>query len=73
MSFWTTVYSGPTGAGVGGWSMTETKVGRHLQSLTNPHPAASGSPAKPAAEPEAARKILNGEIAAITYSYPGGP
>ena len=27
MSFWTTVYSGPTGAGVGGWSMTETKVG----------------------------------------------
>src|SRR5215472_7368291 len=27
MSFWTTVYSGPTGAEVTGWSMTETKVG----------------------------------------------
>ena len=27
MSFWTTVYSGPTGADVSGWSMTETKVG----------------------------------------------
>ena len=27
MSFWTTVYSGPTGAQVSGWSMTETKVG----------------------------------------------
>jgi hypothetical protein len=27
MSFWTTVYSGPTGADVFGWSMTETKVG----------------------------------------------
>ena len=27
MSFWTTVYNGPTGAHVFGWSMTETKVG----------------------------------------------
>ena len=27
MSFWTTVYNGPTGADVFGWSMTETKVG----------------------------------------------
>jgi hypothetical protein len=27
MSFWTAVFSGPTGADVTGWSMTETKVG----------------------------------------------
>jgi len=27
MSFWTTVYSGPTRADVFGWSTTETKVG----------------------------------------------